>query len=71
MTHDEERLVHDIRVRLFRNNYPDIFIVSNEELIAVEEHLTEWYKELGKEPILKCGKHGLYFKGCELVLEVK
>lgn len=71
MTKEQEELVRKLRLRLFATNYPPIVIVSNEELCAAEESITEWLEAEGKEPILRCGKHGLYFKGCELVLEVK
>lgn len=71
MTERQQQLVHDLRVKLLYRNYPKIFIVSDEELTAVEEAIREELIKQGKDPILKCGNHGLYFKGCELVLEVK
>ncbi len=71
MTKIQEELVHDLRVRLFRNNYPPVFVVSLETLEAAEEALTEWMIKEGLPVVLKCGEHGLWFKGCQLVLEVK
>ena len=71
MTERQKQLVHDLRVKLFHHNYPPIFIVTNEELCATEDYLIEELQKRNEPTILKCGKHGLYFKGCELVLEVK
>ena len=71
MTDRQRDLVHNLREKLFRNNYPLIFVVDNETLEAVEQDITEWLESRGESPILKCGRHGLFFKGCELVLEVK
>lgn len=68
MTPDE--LVKQVRIKLLRANYPPVFIVSNEELCAVEDYLIEELKKQNLPTILKCGKNGLYFKGCELVLRV-
>lgn len=71
MTKQEEVLVRNLRHQLLKAHYPEIFIVTEKELCAVETHLTECLESLGIAPILKCGKHGLYFKGSQLVLEVK
>jgi len=71
MTNKQMNLVLSLRVKLMRYGYPNIFIVSNEELTAAEESIIEWKLKAGLDPILLCGENGLYFKGCELVLEVK
>lgn len=71
MTHQQQRLVRVLRIELLRNNYPKIFIVDNETLEAVEEHIREYLESIGEPPVLKCGKHGLYFKGVELVLKIE
>jgi len=71
MTKEKEELVRNLRIKLFAANYPEIFVVTEKELCAAEESISEWLESQGKKPILKCGKHGLYFKGSQLVLEVK
>lgn len=71
MTKEQIDLVHTLRVKLMRAGYPSIFIVSSDELTAVEEYIIKWKQTQGFDPILLCGENGLYFKGCELVLEVK
>jgi len=68
MTEKQEQLVRDLRLKLLRSDYPPIYGVTNEELTAVEQHLEEWLLSLDQDPILLCGEHGLYFKGCQLVL---
>lgn len=71
MTEEQEKLVKALRLRLLRTNYPDVVIVSNKTLEAVEECIREELIAQGKDPILRCGDHGLFFKGCQLVLAVK
>jgi len=71
MTKEQTIIIHELRTKLFRSGYPPIFIVSLAELEAVEDYSREWLIEHKYPPILACGKNGLYFKGCELVLEVK
>jgi hypothetical protein len=71
MTTEQEKLVKNLRLKLLRAGYPDVLIVSLQELEAAEEHLREWLTSEGKDPILLCGDHGLFFKGVQLVLEVK
>lgn len=71
MTDKQKELIDDLRLELLRNNYPKIFVVDKETLIAAECALSEHLKELGLPEILQCGKNGLWFKGCELVLEAK
>lgn len=71
MTEHEKMLVHDLRHKLLRAGYPEIFIVSMEELEATEKSIEEHLKALSEPLILKCGKYGLYFKGVQLVLEVR
>ena len=71
MTKQQEKLVYDLRVTLLRNSYPPIFVVSLAELEAAEQSILEHLKRWGYPEILLCGENGLYFKGCELVLEVK
>lgn len=70
MNEKEQELVRKLRQDLFLANYPPIYAVDNETLCAVERNLEEWLIEQGKDPILQCGKNGLWFKGCELVLKV-
>ncbi len=71
MTEKQTKIVKALREEMMRTGYQDIYIVNNETLEAVERHLEEWLESLGRPPILQCGKNGLLFKGCELVLEVK
>ena len=71
MTKTQKELVHNLRTKLLRANYPEIFIVSNEELEAAEEAIREHLESLDEPQILICGNHGLYFKGVQLVLKVK
>lgn len=71
MTNKQKELVFDLRLALMRSDYPPIFAVDNETLEAVEMNLEEWLIEKGQDPILQCGKNGLFFKGCELVLRVE
>lgn len=69
MTAKQLELVRELRYELLRHGYPKVFVVNNETLEAVEADLTEILERQGEYPILKCGKHGLFFKGCELVLQ--
>lgn len=71
MTKEQIDLVHNLRVKLMRAGYPSVFIVSDAELTAAEESILEWKQAQEFDPILLCGENGLYFKGCELVLEAK
>lgn len=68
MTEKETELIRKLRVSLYKSNYPPVFMVDNETLEAVEQAILEHLIELGLDPILQCGKNGLWFKGCELVL---
>lgn len=70
MTTRQIELVHTLRVSLLRNGYPKIVIVDNEILEAVECYISEELEKHGEPKILKCGRNGLLFKGCELVLGV-
>lgn len=69
MTQLQTDLVNRLRTNLFLSNYPAVFAVSNITLEAVECYLTEELIKQGKDPILQCGKNGLWFKGSELVLD--
>lgn len=71
MTQEQETLIRELRHKLLQSGYPPIFVVSLAELEAAEQSIIEWKQAQGFDPILLCGEHGLYFKGCELVLEVK
>ena len=71
MTQEEERLVRILRLELLRNGYPKIYPVDIHTLEAVEKSIMEHLESLGEPPIVQCGKHGVYFKGCELVLKVR
>ena len=69
MTDKQKELVHNLRETLFKLGYPHIYAVDNETLEAVEANLTEWLISKNMDPILQCGKYGLFFKSCELVLK--
>lgn len=69
MTERQKELVKKLRYELLRACYPTIYIVDNETLEAVEKNLEEHLESLGLDPILQCGKYGLFFKGVQLVLE--
>lgn len=71
MTPEQFNLVMDLRKLMFKTGYQPIYAVSDETLTAVEEYITEDLIHKGLDPVLRCGKCGLRFKGCELVLEVK
>lgn len=69
MTIKQLKLVRELRHKLLRSGYPKIFAVDIETLEAVECDILEVLEKQGEDPILKCGRYGLFFKGCELVLE--
>jgi hypothetical protein len=71
MTSKQERLVSELRIHMMRTGYQPIYIVDNETLEACEEHIRMHLALINESPILKCGKNGLLFKGCELVLKVE
>jgi len=71
MTKKQEEIVNWLRRALFLANYRPIYAVDNETLEAVECAIMVDLESKGLDPILQCGKNGLLFKGCELVLEVK
>jgi hypothetical protein len=71
MTKEQEELVNSVRIKLLRSGYPPIFIVSLAELEAVEQSIIEFKEANGLEPVILCGAHGVKFKNCELVLEVR
>ena len=64
----QRTLVLDLRQLMLVSGYQSIYAVSNETLTAVELYLESELIARGEYPLLKCGKNGLYFKGCELVL---
>jgi hypothetical protein len=70
MTQEEERLVRILRIKLLQNGYPKIYVVDHPTLEAVEKSIMEHLESLGEPPIVQCGKNGVYFKGCELVIRV-
>ena len=70
MTPEEKTLVHNLRLELLRANYPEIYIVDNTTLEAAEKSILENLEKNNLPPIILCGKHGVFFKGCQLVLEV-
>lgn len=70
MTKRQTKLVDNLRLELLRANYPPIYAVDSETLIATEESILEHKKKLGLPKILVCGENGLYFKGIELLLKV-
>jgi hypothetical protein len=71
MTIKQLELVKNLRHELLRNGYPKIYPVDIETLEAVECDILEVLEKLGEYPILKCGKQGLFFKNCELVIRVE
>lgn len=68
MTKKETHLVNLLRQLMLVTGYQNIYAVDNDTLCAVETAITEDLERKGLPPILQCGKHGLFFKGCELVL---
>lgn len=73
MTIEQLELVRKLRHELLRNGYPAIFTVDVKTLEAAECDILEVLEKDPNSdfPILKCGKHGLFYKGCELVIGVK
>lgn len=71
LTERQTEIINWLRRALFLANYPPIFAVDNETLEAIEQAILIDLETKDLDPILKCGKNGLFFKGCELVLEVK
>ena len=70
MAEKQINLVHNLRLELLRAGYPEIYIVDNEILEAVECNILEHLKSLGYPEILVCGDQGLLFKGVQLVLKI-
>jgi len=64
-------LVRNLRIKLLRAGYPEIYVVDNDTLEAIEIAIMDNLESKNEPPIIKCGKYGVLFKGVQLVLEVK
>lgn len=71
LTRDEEYLIYELRLKMLHTGYQPAYVVDNKTLEAVEKYIINDLLKKGLDPIIRCGKYGPYFKGCELVLEVK